>query len=350
MRLTFPGALICGAAWLFSVPAAAYEPAPSVMAHLRQAQGFSGAALVATGAERPFIYLAGEARPGRAVTSRTRFDIGSIGKMLTAVAVMQLVDAGKVTLDQPIGIYLPDLPEPARAQSVASVLQHKAGFGDVLSAPGARGALNNHDYYSLVLRQQLGRPGEYAYSNSGYVVLGELIARLTGRTYEAYLKERVLEPSGMQGAGFMRADRSEDPTVAMGFISTSRGGAASISDFAAEASSQTGWMTSAAGGLYASAEDLTAFGRSLLTDRLISRVALERMCPSAPPDVPMTYGLGCMVLSDGGFGHNGERPGMEALLLMSRRAGAVVVTLSNHDQQAEPVFWPLWEAVMAEAR
>lgn len=310
--------------------------------------------MVATGAERPFVYLAGAARPGQAVSGQTRFDIGSIGKMLTAVAVLQLVEDGKLALEDPIGRHLPELPEPARAQSIASVLRHEAGFGDVLSAPGARAASDNRDYYELVLHEPLGRPGPYAYSNSGYIVLGELIARLTGKTYEGYLQERVLGPSGMSGAVFVRADQSADPTVAVGFVPGAETEAAGATDrargFHAEATSQTGWMTSAAGGLYARAEDLAAFGRALLADRLISRRSVDLMCPAPPPDTPMAYGLGCMVMRDGGFGHNGERPGMEALLLISRRADAVVVTLSNHDQQAEPVFWPLWEAVTVNPR
>ena len=342
MRLTFISVFLCIAVSLCGGSAAAYEPPASLLAQLRNAEDFSGAAMVATGTERPFVYFAGAARRGQPVSTQTRFDIGSIGKMLTAVAVLQLVDQGKVALENPIGRHLPELPEPARAQSIASVLRHEAGFGDVLSVPGSRTALNNRDYYKLVLHEPLGRPGAFAYSNSGYIVLGELIARLTGKTYEAYLQERVLGPSGMSGAVFVRADRSADPAMAIGFVPAEGADA--------EATSQTGWMTSAAGGLYARAEDLAAFGRALLTERLISRRSVDLMCPAPPPEAPMAYGLGCMVMQDGGFGHNGERPGAEALLLISRRADAVVVTLSNHDQQAEPVFWPLWEAVTASPR
>lgn len=350
--MTVRSTFVSAAALLLATPAWAYDPPAKVLGSFRAQASFSGVASASVGTDPAFVYAAGEARRGSPITARSKFDIGSIGKMLTAVAVLQLVETGKVELEAPVGHYLPELPASAGAQSVQSLLAHRAGFGDVLSLPGARNANNNHDFYRLAVQYPVNSPGEYSYSNSGYVVLGELISRVSGQSYEAYLRKHVLRPAGMSDAAFGKADHIPNRDAAIGYVQAGYDPALSeqkgaSGPFDLEATPMTGWTTSAAGGLYATSADITAFGRALLRDHLISRGSFERMCPAPAEGEPMVYGLGCIVMSDGGIGHNGERPGMEAIFLISRRADAVVVTLSNHDQQAEPLFWPLWEAVIA---
>ncbi|WP_269716905.1 serine hydrolase domain-containing protein [Caulobacter sp. NIBR2454] len=338
------------AASLLASAATAYEPPQAVVAAIKEKAGFSGVAIVDTGDGAPFVYVAGGAGRGQPMTPSTRFDIGSITKLMTAVAVMQLSEAGLVNLEAPVGTYLADLPKEARTRTVTEILRHEAGFGDFLEAATRDQLLqarNNHDFYNLALKHPVGSAGAFSYSNTGFVVLGELVERVGGSPYEAYLRTRVLVPAGVRAALFGRSDRIAAPEVAIGLMRPEANGAPppkAQSEFTQETTALTGWVTSAAGGLYVTAPELASFGRALLGNRLISASGLAKLCPQVS-EKTMIRGLGCMVMPDGGLGHNGVRPGMYGIMLASPKTGAVVVALSNHDRQAEGVFWPLWAAV-----
>jgi CubicO group peptidase (beta-lactamase class C family) len=343
-------------------PTLAYEPPAAVLEQVKGRADFSGVAVVDAGDGKPFVHTAGFARGQQPVTAQTRFDIGSIGKIMTAVAVMQLVETGKVDLEAPIGRYLPDLPEAAKSETVASVMQHTAGLGDVLFSPEtrelSRAADNNRDYYLLAVKQPVAAAGQHRYSNTGYVVLGELVARVSGQPYETYLQQKVMSPAGMTRAMFARSDRSDAPDVAMGHLSANFDPAAMtlgappprpVGPYTREAAELNGWMTSAAGGLYATAADLAAFGRALLDGKLISQASVDRICQPLHPGPGIGYGLGCMVEPRGGFGHNGGRPGMQAILMMSRETNAVVAVVGNREGQTMGLFRPLWSVAYPTA-
>ncbi|WP_134772560.1 serine hydrolase domain-containing protein [Ornithinimicrobium flavum] len=153
-------------------------------------------------------------RTGRPVTEDTLFHLASISKTFVATAVMQLVEGGQLELDRSVAAYLPGpAPSGARATSITvrQLLSHTSGLGDVSDYGWHEpelddGALGR--FAARVAGWTLERdPGaDFAYSNAGYELLGHLVATVGGTTFEAHLKDRVLDPAGMTTSTFLRSD------------------------------------------------------------------------------------------------------------------------------------------------
>lgn len=235
--------------------------------------GFSGVVLVARDGVPVFEKAYGLAnRTFEAPnTPATRFNLASIGKAFTKTAIGQLVAAGTLRLTDTLGTLLPDYPqEQTRAATVAQLLEHQGGIADFFGRAFAERSMaefrSNADYYRYVSGQPpLFAPGaERRYCNGCYVVLGAIIERLSGKTYERYVAEHVFDRAGMSGAGFFRADEPA-PNVATGYTRNLPGAGGSLrSNVFAH-----GAAGSAAGGSCATAADLVAFDNALRTGRLL---------------------------------------------------------------------------------
>ena len=167
---------------------------------------FSGAVLVARHGKVLLQDAWGRAdrKPGTPNTVRTKFRLGSMNKMFTAVATLQLVEAGKLALDDPIGKHLPDYPnrELASKVTVRHLLTHTGGTGDIFGPEydEHRLKLRDHgDYVDLYGSRPLAfEPGSrWAYSNYGFILLGALIEAASGVSYYDYVREHVFRPAGM---------------------------------------------------------------------------------------------------------------------------------------------------------
>jgi D-alanyl-D-alanine carboxypeptidase len=199
-------------------------------------------------------------------TPDLRFNIASIGKAFTRAAIAQLVGEGKLALTDTIGARLPDYPNaPAKAATIDQLLTHAVGIVDIFdprfeSRQPASGS--NADFFRMVAPEPLlFEPGAgNQYCNGCYVVLGEIIARVSGMPYERYITERVFKPAGMTGAGFLAYG---DPQVALGYH---RAGTDFVHDKETD-----GRRGSAAGGSFARAADLLAFDTALRDGTLLSR-------------------------------------------------------------------------------
>lgn len=152
---------------------------------------------------------------GQPVTADTLFHLASVSKVFVATAALQLVEEGALDLDTPITAYLPGLSwTDPRAEAITArhLLTHQSGMGDVSGDYGWHepelddGALGR--FADLVAGWPLEHdPGTtFAYSNAAYELLGHLVATIGGRTFEAHLKDRVLDPAGMPTSTFLRAD------------------------------------------------------------------------------------------------------------------------------------------------
>jgi CubicO group peptidase (beta-lactamase class C family) len=137
------------------------------------------------------------------VTPDTVFPIGSITKTMTGLAINQLIAAGKVDLDAPVGRYVPDLPEPARSAKLRFLLDHVSGLINYTEVPGFP-----NDSQAPITRQGvvqwfdsrplLFAPGSrWSYTNSGFYLLGLVIEAVSGETYADYLRQHEFEPFGM---------------------------------------------------------------------------------------------------------------------------------------------------------
>jgi CubicO group peptidase (beta-lactamase class C family) len=231
---------------------------------------FAGVVLLARNGTAILEKAYGEADRDRhtPMTADLRFNIASIGKAFTKVAVGQLIAQGKLSLSDTIAARLPDYPNAtSRTATIDQLLHHTAGIADFFgphftTTPKER-FQSNADYYRFVSGEApLFAPGaRNQYCNGCYVVLGEIIARASGVPYEQYVAEHVFKPAGMTGAAFAAYG---DPKVAPGYT---REGAASgtlVSNI-----SMHGHHGSAAGGAYASAADLLAFDNALREGRLL---------------------------------------------------------------------------------
>ena len=302
------------------------------------ADTFSGAVLVAK-RDRPIVSVAyGLAdRERRAPnTVDTRFRLGSMNKMFTAVAILTLVEAGKVALDDPLGKHLSDYPEPDVRSKVTlrHLLTHTGGTGDIFGPQFSekRLALRTHaDYLALYgTRKLLFEPGaEWRYSNYGFVLLGAIIERVSGRSYYDYVRDHVYTPAGMARTG---SEPEETPVAERSVGYTKLGGGQTrVSN-----RDTLPYRGMAAGGGYSTTTDLLRFATALTSNRLLKAEHTASITATKVAARGGSYGLGFMERNfEGGIaiGHGGGAPGMNGELLIFR-SGYVVVVLANLDPPA----------------
>jgi CubicO group peptidase (beta-lactamase class C family)/tRNA A-37 threonylcarbamoyl transferase component Bud32 len=308
-----------------------------------RADEFAGAVLVARHGTVLLEDAWGRAdrKAGVANTSATRFRIGSMNKMFTAVATLQLVEAHKLALDDPIGKHLPDYPNKQVAAKVTArhLLTHTGGTGDIFGPEfdHHRRQLREHrDYLKLYGRRGLNfEPGaRFEYSNYGFVLLGALIEHVSGESYDDYVRDHVFRPAGMRSTGAL-PEAVEVPDRAVGYTRLSP-------TSAWEPNTDTlPWRGTAAGGGYSTVGDLLRFAQALSSGRLISTATLaEATRPHQPQygyGFDVQYGYGFDVQGQGrlrGYGHGGGADGMNGELRIFPELGYVVVGLSNLDPPA----------------
>ena len=272
-------------------------------------------------------------KAGVANTPATRFRIGSMNKMFTAVATLQLAEAGKLKLDDPIGAHLADYPnkEVAANVTVRHLLTHTGGTGDIFGPEFEEHRLQlreHRDYLKLYGRRGLTQePGaRFEYSNYGFVLLGALIEQVTGGSYDDYVRDHVFRRAGMRSTG-ARPESVDVPDRAVGYLRASPG-----SDWAPNTDTLP-WRGTAAGGGYSTVGDMLRFAQALDSGRLISEATLAE----ATRPHQQQYGYGFDVQGQGrlrSYGHGGGAPGMNGELRIFPQLGYVVVSLSNLDPPA----------------
>jgi D-alanyl-D-alanine carboxypeptidase len=299
------------------------------------ADEFAGAVLVARHGKVLLQDAWGRAdrKSGRANTPATRFRIGSMNKMFTAVATLQLVEAHKLALDDPIGQHLPDYPnkEVAAKVTVRHLLTHTGGTGDIFGPEfdQHRLQLREHgDYLKLYGRRGLTHaPGaRFEYSNYGFVLLGAVIEHVTGGSYDDYVRDHLFRPAGMRSTGAL-PESVVVPDRAVGYLRTAPG-----SDWVPNTDTLP-WRGTAAGGGYSTVGDLLRFAQALESGTLISKATLAE----ATRPHQQQYGYGFDVQGQGSlrsYGHGGGAPGMNGELRIFPQLGYVLVSLSNLDPPA----------------
>jgi CubicO group peptidase (beta-lactamase class C family) len=224
---------------------------------------FSGVVLLARDG-KPFFQKAwGQADRGLAAANRvdTKFNIGSIGKAFTRAAVMDLVRAGRLSLDDTVAKHLPAAGIPSSDRmTVRQLLEMSSGLGDIFgekyeATPKER-LLTLEDFLRLFEGQPLRfEPGQgKSYSNAGYVVLGLIIEKVSGRPYWDFVKDRVFTPAGMTETGPLDPAGTV-PNRATGYTKTEKG------EWRSNAFALPG-RASSAGGVHSTAADLLRFVRS----------------------------------------------------------------------------------------
>jgi len=287
-----------------------------------RADSFSGVVLLARGAEVVFQEARGLASQEFAAANQvgTRFNLGSINKIFTRVAIGQLVEKGKLTLEDTIGKILPDYPnrDAAGKVTVHQLLDMTSGIGDFFGekyreTPKDR-IRSLEDYLPFFAAEPLlFAPGsQRRYSNGGYIVLGLLVAKVSGQDYFDYVRDHIYVPAGMTATGHVAADVPAE-NVASGYT---RG----WDDAEHEKEPRRNNMYtrpalgSSAGGGYATAMDLFLFSRALRNGKLLGPLGREWFSG------PQAYA--------------GGAPGINAELDIDPVPGWTIVVMANYDPPA----------------
>ncbi len=275
---------------------------------------------------------------GQDVTPGTLFQIGSITKVFTATAVMQLVDAWRIDLDAPVARYLPDFrlstKEATEALQVRHLLTHYTGFwGDDFTNHGGGDDALGKAVAALSGIRQLTMPGEtWAYCNAGFQVLGALLEKFAARPAEDVIRDRVIQPLALERSTF-RADEAITYPVATGYNTLT------TDDPEVARPYQITRAMAPAGAIIGTVGDLLKFAAFHLGDglaagrRVLSPGALAEMQRVQVPAANMapSWGLGWWVQDASGtptIGHGGSTNGQRALLTIvpSRRFACAMLT------------------------
>ena len=262
-------------------------------------------------------------------TLETKFRMGSMNKMFTAVAILQLVAAGRISLEGTVGEYLPDYPNKdiATKVTIRELLDHTGGTGDFFGPEfrANRLSLKTHADYVVLFgtRAPLFEPGtKDAYSNYGFLLLGNIIERVSGVSYYDYLAKNVFEPAGMADTASLP---EEQPVSGRALAYMSQKGSW------VSAADSLPYRGTSAGGGYTTVGDLLKFAQALQDEKLIPKRLLNDA--TTPHNHAGDYGYGFGMSGQGTllqhYGHNGGAPGMNGDLIVFPALKRVVVVLSN---------------------
>ena len=313
------------------------------------ADQFSGVVLVAHADKRVFEKAYGLADRDRQVPNRlqTPFQYASVGKMFTAVAVAQLVEAGKLSLDRTVADYLPEFAsKEAGSVTLQQLLTHQSGILDYFEASEeferVQGSDNpQRDYLQVFADQPLRfEPGKrFEYSNSNFILLGAIIERVSGLSFEKYIDENVFAPAGMTSTTLDPRGRGELPP-AHGY--TEMGEDGKMTPGTRRFIDLSQGRGSAAGGGVTTVEDMLKFAEAFRKHRLLSPQATDQLLTDQVEGQRPGehYAMGFITRKssfDRIVGHSGGFPGVDAQVDMYLASGWTVVVLANYEGVGEPV-------------
>jgi len=282
------------------------------------------------------------------------FRLGSITKQFTAAAVMLLVEQGKIGLKDPIDKYLPGYPMQGHVITVEHLLTHTSGIQSYTDIPGWMTARIKDDMTVQELvdafkkePMQFAPGGQYRYNNSGYVLLGAIIEKVSGKSYGAFVTEAIFKPLGMTSTYY----GSNEPIIrkrAQGYTGPAE----------RPANSQYLSMTQpyAAGSLVSTVDDLARWDAALYTEALLKKPTLEQMWTAfrLTDGTSTNYGYGWGVSTLRGrrsIDHGGGIPGFSTYGLRVPEDRVYVVVLCNSDNpKASPGYLARRIAAIAMGR
>jgi len=305
----------------------------------------SGAVLVAKDGVTVASKAAGIANKatGVPITLDTKFNLGSMNKMFTAVAIAQMAQAGRLSFDDPVSKHLPDYPnkEVADKVTIHQLLTHTYGMGmywnEKFMAQREKMVTVAAHLPLFASDPLLFPPGEkFQYSNSGYMVLGAIIEKLSGQDYYSYVQEHIYKPAGMTETGFYEPGK-EIPNLAIGYSRMSPDG--KKLEEARDNTNTREVKGGPAGGGYSTVGDLVKFHMALRSYKLLNeestRLVTTGKVDAGGPIGRYGYGFGDKVFEGKHIvGHNGGSPGIAANFEMYPELGYTAVILMNSDPPA----------------
>ena len=307
------------------------------------ADSFAGSVLIAKDGRPVFAQAYGLADRARKVpnTLQTRFRIGSMNKMFTAVSIFALVQAGKVKLTDPLGKYVPDYPnkDVAAKVTIEQLLTHTGGTGDFFGPEfdAHRLELRTLDDYVKLLGKRAPEfePGtKRKYSNFGFILLGIVIERVSRESYYDYVRKHVYAPAGMTATA---SDPENQPVAnrSVGYMHDESKGAPP--DKLVPNTDTLPYRGTSAGGGYSTVEDFLRFANALEQHKLLDAHYTELLTTGKAETPAGRYAYGFADQTINGlrcFGHSGGAPGMNGDLEICPGNHAVVIVLANMDPPA----------------
>ena len=241
-----------------------------------------GAAVIVTEGGR-IVYAAGRGLADldakAPITPNTAFRVGSIAKQFTAAVMMQLVAEGKVSLDDPLSKYLPDYPQPGASATVRHLLNHTSGIASYTSIPGFMDEANTNRPYTTAQMIDVfkslpapSKPGEaWAYNNSGYLLLGAIIEKVTGKPWHQAVAQRIAAPLKLKTISY---DEPRARNMAKGYHQTDKGGFEPAKKIHMS-------VPHAAGGLVGTVGDLATWANALHHGRVVTPQSYQAMTTPA---------------------------------------------------------------------
>jgi CubicO group peptidase (beta-lactamase class C family) len=310
---------------------------------LTAADVFSGSVVVAKNGKPIFQNAYGLASKAYNIPNRidTKFNLGSMNKMFTAVAIAQLVEQGKLSFDDTVGKVLPDYPnkEVAAKVTLHHLLTHTSGLGDYFTPTFFETSKDRFksvkDYLPLFVDQPLlFQPGErMSYSNAGFMLLGAIIEKASGQDYFTYVRDHVYKPAGMNDTDAYELDH-DTPNLAIGYTSEDDNGRYVPGPRSNNLFSHV-VKGGPAGGGFSTAPDLLRFTNALVDDKLVSRQSREILTTGKvayTPGVKYGYGFICSEINGRKvFGHSGGFLGINSELEIHLDTGYTIIVMSNYD-------------------
>ncbi len=313
---------------------------------LAAADQFSGAVLLAKDGEVVFEKAWGLASRRYDVPNNleTRFNLGSMNKMFTAVALVQLQEAGKLNFHDKLIQHLPNFPNRALAEKVSlhHLLTHSSGMGNFWEAMAEVNwtlLRTPSDYLPLFGKDDLMfEPGmQFSYSNNGFVTLGLVIEAVSGMSYFDYVRDNIFEPLGMQSTDSFAMDEPVK-NLAIGYTRSNPEGDGHGQDGPLRNNLYLHRVQGGpAGGGFSTARDLLRFANGLQFGDLLSPKGVETLLTGKVPTPwgpEVRYAYGFMAGAKEGhekFGHSGGAPGINSVLSVYPADGYTVIVLSNCD-------------------
>jgi D-alanyl-D-alanine carboxypeptidase len=345
-----PRPTLAAAVLLAVLTTACQESPPAVEATsteqlVRQWQQRSGAPAVVVAIDTPQapirVYASGSPTPGGApVSDDAPFRIASITKMLVATVTLQLVDEGTLELDVPAGVYLPGEPLVAEV-TIRQLLHHTSGIPDYGIAPGLGQQLleqrdrtwNAQEVLDLVrdARREFSPGDSYSYSNTNYVLLGQIIEHITGRTWADEVRTRIIRPLDLQDT-HIPSHNSQPAKVVAGYFDADNDGDTENLETGPWPALET--SEGPAGAAVSTAPDVTRITRAILDGTLLpAELAKEMASPGPHGRRYDSYGLGVELSHPDrrtlAIGHGGFLPGFRSVTWYIPEHDTVITVLTN---------------------
>ena len=309
----------------------------SEMNQLAAEDRFSGVVLLSKDGQPLFEHAYGFADHAFSAPNKvdTKFNMASMTKVFTTVAILQLVERGEISLDETLAKALPDYPnqEAASKITIHELLGHKSGLGDFFGAEFSASNPTNYrtlrDYLPLfATKPLLFEPGtRTSYSNAGFIVLGLVIEHVSGKSYYDYVQDQIFKPANMTDTGFWSYE-DDVPNLALSYTRLAPGqspGGQQQSANTPRGVAPNFTRSQSAGSSFSCVEDLVRFSEALRNHKLLRPESIELILSGG-------YGWGTQSMNGvRSMSHAGGLPGANTSLEIYPDQGYAVVILSNFD-------------------